>query len=251
MMEGLKEALQHVEELARENEKTEVIEICGKTYANKKLTRYDNPERAGAIETQSLSSMVDYIGSCSEEFPGGRDMIIHIVGPTEVRLMSTLDRERERETLFKTMAVTSEYRFGKWYDQEDFMISLQANFQYTPDLEAVMKLSGNIEKKNDQTFSDDGRTQVATMTVGVASKAAAIVPNPVELIPYRTFQEVEQPASKFVFRIGENNDIPIFKLIEAEGGIWKNEAVSNIKKYFADALADMPETISRRITIIG
>lgn len=251
MMEGLKEALQHVEDLARENEKTEVIEICGKTYANKSLKRYDLPERADAVTATTLSSLVDYIGSCSREFPEGMDMIIHIVSPTKVKLMSELDKERRRECLFETQAETSEYQFNKWYDQESFMISLQTNFQYSPDLDAVMKLAGNIEKKNDQTFSDDGRTQVATMTVGVAAKAAAIVPNPVELIPYRTFQEVGQPSSKFVFRIGENNDVPIFKLIEAEGGIWKNEAVSNLKRYFADALIDMPDVISNRITIIG
>ena len=250
MMEGLKAALEHVEELARENEKTEVIEICGKTYANKSLKRYDAQEMAESITATTLSSLVDYIGSCSREFPDG-DMIIHIVSPTKVKLISELDTERRRECLFETEAETSEYRFDKWYDQENFMISLQANFQYSTDLEAVMKLAGNIEKKNDQSFSDDGRTQVATMTVGVATKAAAIVPNPVELIPYRTFQEVGQPASKFVFRIGENNDIPIFKLIEAEGGIWKNEAVSNIKRYLTDALMDMPKAISSRITIIG
>lgn len=251
MMEGLKEALQHVEELARDNEKTEVIEICGKTYANKSLRRYDAHEMADAVTATTLSSLVDYIGSCSQEFPDDMDMIIHIVSPTKVKLMSALDNERKRECLFETEAETSEYRYDKWYDQESFMISLQANFQFSPDLEAVMKLSGNIEKKNDQSFSDDGRTQVATMTVGVATKAKAIVPNPVELIPYRTFQEVGQPASKFVFRIGANNDIPTFKLIEAEGGIWKNEAVANIKRYFADALTDMPDAISDRITIIG
>uniref|UniRef100_UPI0022E135C0 hypothetical protein n=1 Tax=Enterocloster aldenensis TaxID=358742 RepID=UPI0022E135C0 len=251
MMEGLKEALEHVEGLARENEKTEVIEICGRTYANKSLKRYDVPERAEAVTATTLSSLVDYISSCSREFQDGMDMIIHIVSPTEVKLMSELDKERKRECLFVTEAETSEYRFDKWYDQENFMISLQANFRSSPDLEAVMKLAGNIERKNDQSFSDDGRTQVATMTVGVASKAAVIVPNPVELVPYRTFQEVEQPASKFVFRIGENNDVPIFKLIEAEGGIWKNEAVANIKKYFADALKEIPKVISSRITIIG
>ena len=251
MMEGLKAALEHVEELARENEKTEVIEICGKTYANKSLKRYDMTEKADAVTATTLSSLVDYIGSCSREFPEGMDMIIHIVSPTKVELISELDKERRRECLFETVAETSEYRYDKWYDQESFMIALQANFQFSPDLDAVMKLSGNIEKKNDQTYSDDGRTQVATMTVGVATKAAAIVPNPVELIPYRTLQEVGQPASKFVFRIGENNDIPIFKLIEAEGGIWKNEAVSNIKRYFADAIMGMPEEISSRITIIG
>ena len=36
-MEGLKEALQYTANLARENEKTEVLEICGKTYANRNL----------------------------------------------------------------------------------------------------------------------------------------------------------------------------------------------------------------------
>lgn len=250
MMEGLKEALQHVEELARQNEKTEVIEICGKTYANKNLTRYDSPERAQAVTACTLTALVDYIGSCHSEFPKGRDMLIHIVSPTKVLLMSALDAERRREMLFETEAETSEFRFDRWYDQEEFMISLQSNFLPSPDLDAVIKLAGNIERKNNQSFSDDGRTQVATMTVGVASKADVLAPNPVELYPYRTFQEVAQPASKFVFRIGDK-EVPAFKLIEAEGGIWKCEAVANIKAYLADKLMEMPEEISGRVTIIG
>lgn len=251
MMEGLREALEHVEELARENEKTEVIEICGKTYANKSLKRYDSREQAEAVTASTLSSLVDYISSCSKEFPAGMSMIIHIVNPTKVRLMSSLDQERRREVLFTTNAETSEFSFDHWYDQERFMIGIQANFQPNADLEAVMKLAGNIEKKNRQTFSDDGRTQVATMTVGVASKADVIVPNPVELIPYRTFVEVQQPASKFVFRINDGGNEPVFKLIEAEGGLWKNEAIANIKQYFSEALEKMPHPIKDRITIIG
>ena len=128
--------------------------------------------------------------------------------------------------------------------------SIQANFQPSPDLELIMKVAGNVERKNKQSYSDDGVSQVATMTVGVAAKADVIVPNPVTLIPYRTFQEVAQPASKFVFRIGDKDE-PAFMIVEAENGIWKNEAVANIKKYFADAIMEMPEEISRRITIIG
>ena len=130
------------------------------------------------------------------------------------------------------------------------MIAIQANFETSPDLEAIMKLAGNVERKNNQTYSDDGRTQVATMTVGVASKADVIVPNPVELIPFRTFQEVEQPSSKFVFRISDK-EVPAFKIVEAEGGVWKNTAIANVKRYFAEALTDMPDEISDRITIIG
>ena len=143
----IREALQYVAGLAIENEKTEVIEICGKTYANRDLRRYDKSEKADAIETHSLTSMVDYIGSCSQEFPEGRDMIIHIMGPKRVRLMSALDAERNRECLIEVGAVTSEFQFGHWYDQEKFMIEIQANFEPSPDLELIMKVAGNVERR--------------------------------------------------------------------------------------------------------
>ena len=96
-------------------------------------------------------------------------------------------------------------------------------------------------------FTDDGVTQVATINVGVAVKADALVPNPVELIPFRTFQEVDQPASKFVFRVG-NQEVPTFKLVEAENSIWKNQAIENVKRFLRDAL---PEEFRRTIPIIG
>ena len=130
------------------------------------------------------------------------------------------------------------------------MIELQANFQINDDLAAILKLAGNVEKKNNQTYSDNGTTQVATMQVGVASKADVIVPNPVELVPFRTFQEVPQPSSKFVFRMGDK-EVPAFMIVEAENGIWKNEAVQNIKNYLEDRLCDMAEVITSQITIIG
>lgn len=88
------------------------------------------------------------------------------------------------------------------------------------------------------------------MSTGVASKSDVIVPNPVSLAPYRTFQEIAQPYSNFVFRMADKQ-VPTFSLIEAQGGVWKNEAVSRIKEYFKNALADMPEEIQNRIVIIG
>lgn len=45
----IKAALQYVAGLAAQNEKTEVLEICGKTYANKDLKRYDSSEKARAV----------------------------------------------------------------------------------------------------------------------------------------------------------------------------------------------------------
>lgn len=250
MLDGLREALQYVVGLGNESEKAQVLEICGKTYVNKNLKRYDSPERADAVTASSLSSMVDYIGSCSKEFPQDMDMIIHITDPKHVKLVSALDQERKRECLFEVVAETSEFQFDRWYDQERFMIELQANFVPNEDRDLILKVAGNVEKKNRQAYSDDGVSQVATMHVGIASKATVIVPNPVTLIPYRTFQEVAQPSSKFIFRIGDKEE-PAFKIVEAENGIWKNEAVANIKEYFKGKLADLPAEITERITIIG
>ena len=241
-MQGLQEALQYVADLARANEKTEVIEICGKTYANRRLERYDLNAKAQPMKAASLSALVDYIANCSGEFPEDRDMIIHIENPKNVLLTSALDNERGRECLFYVEANVSEFRFGKWYNQEAFMIEAQANFQKNEDMELLLKVAGNVEKKNSTAFSDDGVAQVATMTVGVA--------NPVRLIPYRTFQEVDQPASNFVFRISDDDE-PTFMIVEAQNQIWKNEAVKNIKLYLQSALAEMPEAIRNRITIIG
>ena len=86
----LREALSYIVGLGNNAEKVQVLEICGETYANKRLERYGAPKRASAIEAVSLSAMVDYIASCSSEFPDC-NMIIEIVGPEEVKLVSALD----------------------------------------------------------------------------------------------------------------------------------------------------------------
>ncbi len=185
-MEQLKEAMEHFEELVKRADAPQVLEICGKTYVNRDLRRYDEAPKARPVQARTLTALMDYMEHCSQEFPGR--MIIHIEDPTHVRLLSELDAERERETLFETAAETSAFRFGEWYDQENFMIALQANFQANDDLAAVLKLAGNIVSKNDQTYSDDGTTQVATMTVGGGQQSGCHCPksgdvNPVPYLP--------------------------------------------------------------------
>ena len=190
MLEGLKEALGYVVELGNNAAKTEVVEIAGKTYARSgggKLERYDEADYAKPVTASTLTALSDYIENCHEEFRG-RKMIIHVESPTEVRLVSVLDADRRRETLFRAEAIVSEFRFDRWYDQEGFMLGLQANFQPTADLNLILKVSGNIEKKNNAAYSDDGVSQVVTMQTGVATKADALVPNPARLKPFRTFQ---------------------------------------------------------------
>ncbi|VTS32597.1 phage protein [Streptococcus pseudoporcinus] len=77
--------------------------------------------------------------------------------------------------------------------------------------------------------------KTATIKQGVASLVKAKAPNPVTLRPYRTFAEVEQPASQFIFRINQRAEMALF---EADGGKWRLDAINNIANFLKEELAD-------------
>lgn len=247
-MEGIKEAIAFITGLAVKAEKPEVVEINGRTYCTKDLRRYDAADKAKAIEATTLTSLVDYIKESREEL---RDrMIIQVISATKVQLYSGLLPERDRETLFEVNALLPQFEYGREYDQESFLVSVQSCFMPSEDREAVTILASNITNTQEQAYSDNGVTQQAVMKTGITTKENVLVPNPVNLIPYRTFLEVEQPASDFIFRISEGRGgAPAFKLVAADGGLWKSQAVENVKKYLTEALKDIPDR--DHITIIA
>ncbi len=129
-------------------------------------------------------------------------------------------------------------------------INIAIKFAPSEEREDVTKVASNIVSTQEATFSDDGISQQVVMKTGVTKKENAIIPNPVRLIPYRTFLEVEQPESEFVFRITEGRGgAPAFKLVAADGGRWEAVAVDNVKSYLVEALADIPNR--EQITIIA
>ena len=89
-------------------------------------------------------------------------------------------------------------------------------------------------------YGDTGVGQKAAIKKGVASLQEVEVPSPCRLMPYRTFTEVAQPMSNFIFRVKDNDRYGVTcALFEADGGAWKNEAKANIKAYLEKELADV------------
>lgn len=242
----IKEAMEYVARLKEMSMDPKIVEINGKTYCNKDLVRYDEEERASSINSTTLTAMVDYVKNCSKELR--ESMIIHVINPTCVILYSGLTKERKREYLFQCDANVPRFGYDQWYDQERFLIEAQANFEMSGHMDVILKVAGNVEAKTTTNYGDDGVSQKTTIKQGIASKADVLVPNPVTLTPYRTFLEVTQPASEFVFRIRDNGGEPVFKIVEAEGGLWRNEAMQNIKEYFEQQITG---DIRSHITIIA
>lgn len=91
--------------------------------------------------------------------------------------------------------------------------------------------------------------EISVLTVVENSMEDVIVPNPVSLRPYRTFSEVKQPESNYVFRIKDSDRGPAFKLVEADGGLWKNATMRKIKEYLEFELSK--ELDCYHITVIA
>ena len=127
-------------------------------------------------------------------------------------------------------------------DHESFLIALQSKFIPNDDRDLLMRFTGTVENGTVAQYGDDGVTQKATIKTGIASKGEAVVPNPVKLRPFRTFIEVEQPESAFVFRMRQDSDDGVeCAIFEADGGAWKNAAMKNIKEYLQFELGDLPQ----------
>lgn len=232
----IKSALQYIVEMSAPY----VLSIGGETYSDKELHRiYHNP-KASAIEMRTLTSFVEYIKANIDSMYD--KMIVHVVSPAEVELYSQLDDDRKREYMVKVTAQVPDFAYGRYMDHESFLITLQSKFIGNEDRELLLKFTGTVENGTVAQHGDDGVTQKATIKTGIASKGEAIVPNPVKLRPFRTFIEVEQPESAFIFRMRQNERIGVeCAIFEADGGAWKNVAMKNIKEYLQFELADMPQ----------
>lgn len=207
-------------------------------YSNVPLNRLSKYiPTADSIKMSTLTSLVDYVKGNIDTM--AERMIVQVKSPVEVCLFSQLDEDRNREYLVNVTAQVPGFNYEKFIDHETFCINVQSKFLNDPetDKDLILKFAGTVEQGSVAEYGDNGVTQKATVRTGIASKADAVVPNPVKLRPYRTFMEVEQPVSEFIFRMAEERGITC-ALFEADGGAWKNAAMQNIKNYLEFELAD-------------
>ncbi|MFC3789605.1 hypothetical protein ACFOQM_12580 [Paenibacillus sp. GCM10012307] len=195
------------------------------------------------LKVRNLSGIVDYL---KNNFDSKLPVLIHVESPTRVNVLTRFNRDLHRSTLIEAHAFTPEIAFGRYYDIESFNILLQSCFVQTELRDTLLGIVGNVKDENVTNFGDDGVSQQVTAKTGVATVGPVKLPNPVWLKPFRTFVEIEQPLSAFVFRM---KDGPSASLFEADGGAWKVVAVQEIKSYLSTALNLQVE--SGEIVIVG
>lgn len=196
------------------------------------------------LELNTLTGLVSYIKSNLER--KDQQFFLQVVNERKVALSGLLESDGGRETLVVANAIVPRFAYGDFLDAEELIIAFQSKFTKTKDRDLILKVVGNVKEENVRQTGDNGVSQAVTIKTGIASADDVIVPNPVTLAPYRTFLEVEQPESDFIFRM---KDGPSGAIFEADGGAWRNKAIVNVRDYLKEQLEQ--EINAGRITIIA
>lgn len=235
----IKDALQWIRDQARPVQVT----IDGREYTTQKLYEVMEPT-PGSMHIHTLTGLVDYIKAHKDSLHDleGEEPFFQICSYNEVELKSAIvGAFYQRKTfLVATPPENRGYPFGQWLDPESFIIALQAMFVPDETTTALLALVSSIKEEAVKTSGDDGVSQTVTARAGVALVTEVKVPNPVTLRPYRTFMEIEQPAISCVFRLRQG---PMLSLHEADGGLWRLEAIQSIKAYLVQAMVDLQQDI--------
>lgn len=230
----IKEAIDKVLALAA----VQQMEIDGREYTDRAVVPVRLPEPV-VLGLHTLTGIEEYL----RENPDGLELdqvLIHVEGPTSVRLFSRLSGSFEqRKGYLRATHEMPVFKFGAYMDIETFIIELQAKFVQDEQTAAILQLMGTITEGLIRTYADDGVTQEITAKNGIGRVENRPVPNPVTLLPYRTFNEIRQPEGRFVFRLRPGQgDRPQAALFEADGGAWQLEAIRSIREWLRDAVPD-------------
>lgn len=229
-----KEALEYLVGLGYEEEV--LVETEKGLFSKVPLTRVNYP-RVETLEVSNLTSIIDYLKTNIDGYQ--EKLLIQVVSPREVRLLTSLNDDDVRDEILRAVAILpNNIVYDRFIDTERFNIMLQSGFADNKDKKLLLKFTGLIRDEAVKETGDDGISQAVTIKTGVATVGDAVVPNPVVLAPYRTFPEIEQVESKFIFRMQEG---PNAALYEADGGAWKNEAMRRIKEYLVENLKELED----------
>jgi hypothetical protein len=223
--------------------RTTDIAVDGRTFLTRQVFNPPSEAVPEALTLNTLKGLADFIKADIDKLKEER-LAIQIVSEEQVDFFGPLFGRFEQRKIFAVVQLRSifgagTFQYGKFYDLEEFNIKLRTLFEATSEQVELLKLLGNIKEERVRTTEDDGISQTVIARVGIASVAEVRVPSPVELRPFRTFREVDQPASPFIIRLraGNEDELPTVALYEADGGAWKLDAIQSLAIFFE--LADL------------
>jgi hypothetical protein len=246
----IKEAIEKILSLSVPNQVT----VGDKLYVDKTLLLV-TPPRPSHVPCSTLQGLVDLLKGNLEDVDKatGGDLLIHIESPTKVSLISRKSDNYGRRQVYAEAEYPkgcTTFTFGAWLNPENFIIMAQQSFQrvkiqnddgsFAQDLDYVLKIASGISAESVASNDDDGLAQRVAVKQGVVLKTETALRPLVNLAPYRTFAEIDQVLSQFVFRARIQGEQVHLALFEGDGGRWRLGAVAAIKTWLSAQITGIP-----------
>ncbi|MEL7059468.1 MAG: hypothetical protein AAGN46_05525 [Acidobacteriota bacterium] len=256
---GLVGLAEKVQELVETNHRQGVVEVDGRHYWQHEgkvveLTTAATLDAIArvrgdteAVEVGTLESLVEV--AVSVTVPGALSAIV-VTCPARAELFATqtllveLHEEVDRRVVAASDPLLPGFLEGHWLTPEAFRLMLLRACLPAGDRDELLLYIARIKDDVTDVREDDGVSQsyaaVASGPKAAGETAWVPVPGRVILQPWRTFHEVDQPSSVFTFRMRKGRSGPELALFEADGGMWRLEAMRSVKGRLEELLADAP-----------
>lgn len=228
-----------VKEIAALEDAGKTIEVNGRTFARETFKPVYHDPRPSEIEANTLTGLVDYLRA-NREGVNPADCMVIVRNHLRVELVEKFGGESKSRTTFFVSELDQHlptFPFDSFLSVEDFIIKARALMVPSESLDAVVALVSKVTEQNQIIALDDGISQEVqvkkgvsgSMTVGETTKGVYA------LRPFRTFRECEQPESSFILRLkAVSEGLPRAALFDAEGGLWRLQAIAGVKEFLID-----------------
>jgi hypothetical protein len=158
------------------------------------------------------------------------------------------DPWQQRDVFITARYSVEPYPFGSFISIEDAIIKMMCLFVDSEKKSLLIAHLSSICSEEILTSLDDGISQAVTVEKRTGRKDRATIDPIIELAPFRTFTEVDQPTSRFLIRMQNvKGDRPVVALFEADGGAWRAEACVRVAAYLRSEL----NSIDVHVPVIG
>jgi hypothetical protein len=243
--ENLVESLKFVSDLGAkaaepkpEPEPMVSMAIEGRRYALKDLKPFLAPTPATLV-LATLSGIVDAWEQLEvlgyAEALGMQASVIHVRNPWEVAILSDLygDHLQRAVLVQATPMQVTDFPFNEFVSPEEFVIAGRQGFVHTDVLAEVIGLASGLTESSVVDVNDNGIGQTVSVRRGVAGQVRVSVDAPFMLAPYRTFGELEQPFSPYIFRVkrGGPERLPDVGLFAVDDPTWIGHTIASIRSF--------------------
>lgn len=237
----IKEAIEKIVELAGAHVFYKDPADDSRPYSSKVLHPIVDPAPT-ALCVNTLTGLIQYLNDKIDGWTGPdpmADVFVHVQSPTKVLLRShIIETWMQRYAIIEAVHAQPEFRFNAYLDVESVIIGLQTQFIQTAQIEAILKVIGNLKDEKVTTYGDDGVSQSVTAKAGIAAVHQIDVPRIVTLQPLRTFSEIQQPGGHFILRLrsAAQGQLPGCGIWQIDDASWQLVAMGRIRDHLVDGI---------------